>query len=250
MPDHIPQPPMPPDRHPGWEGLYLATEIKRCVDRHQPTYVEWLAGGSRPSLVLEVNPADDLSDRDQEVVAIVEGIERLFSSEVLEEALGTPGEPGDDEKIAAVAAGMGAAFGELVDWALRTRGAEAPAEWRPAYRALAQIVETPLRQIREFADGFCEATTTTVARQRAGEDPEGGIEMILVVSIPDDDVAAFSRALAEVSGAVPNPPDSTLDAVLRDRSGGSSTRGARHLLRWMLIGVVLAVSLRVLGLVG
>ena len=246
MAEHTPQPPLPPDRHPGWEGLYLATEIKRCVDLHQSTYEHWLAGGSLPSLVLEVDPADDLSERDDQVVAIVMGIERLFSPAVLEEAIGKPGEPGDDEKIAAVAAAMGTAFGDLVDWGLRTRGAEAPAEWRGVYRALAQIVATPLRQIREFADGFCAATTSAVARQRAGEDAGAGIEMVLTVSIPDEDVAAFSRALAEVKGVRATAADPLLV------QGGASGRRARasHLIRWMLVGVVIAVSLRMLGIVG
>ena len=246
MAEHTPQPPLPPDRHPGWEGLYLATEIKRCVDLHQSTYDHWLAGGSLPSLVLEVDPADDLSERDDEVVTIVMGIERLFSPAVLEEALGRPGEPGDDEKIAAVAAAMGTAFGDLVDWGLRTRGAEAPAEWRGVYLALAQIVATPLRQIREFADRFCTATTSAVARQRAGEDPGVGIEMILTVSIPDEDVATFSRALAEEKGVRPAATDSPLGPV---GDGGTRTR-ASHLIRWMLVGVVIAVSLRAFGLLG
>jgi len=247
--EHVPQPPLPPDRHPGWEGLYLATEIKRCVDLHRSAYAGWLAGASLPSLVLEADPADDLSQRDQEVVDIVKGLERLFSPEVLEGALGRPGEPGDDEKIAEVAAAMGNAFGDLVDWGLRTRGAEAPTPWRATYRALAQIVETPLRQISDFAEQFCSSTADAVARQRSGEDPGAGIEMILTVSIPDEDVAAFSRALAEVKEATSTSPRSSRSAMasgLEPQARG----GARHLIRWMLVGVGVAVALRAFGILG
>ena len=70
--------------------------------------------------------------------------------------------------------------------------------------------------------------------------------MILTVSIPDEDVATFSRALAEVKGVRPAATDSPLGPV---GDGGTRTR-ASHLIRWMLVGVVIAVSLRAFGLLG
>ena len=238
MSDAANQPPPTPDRRPGWETLYLATEIKRCIDSHQSAYETWLGGGSTPSLVLEHDPVTDLSQRNDAVVAIVGRFEPLFSPATLEVALGRPGEPGDEEEIARVAAGIGSAFGDLIEWSSTTRGAEPPPDWQDAYRALAQIVDTPLRQIRTFGDEFCAQTMTAIDRQRSGQDPGPAIEMSLTVSIPDEDSEAVARALDAVARRT------TTDA------GGTSLRHPLHVIRWALVGAAVVLVLRALGLLG
>jgi len=238
MSDPANQPPPTPDRRPGWETLSLATEIKRCLDSHQSAYETWLGGGSTPSLVLEHDPITDLSQRNDAVVAIVGRFEPLFSPANLEVALGRPGEPGDEEAIARVAAGIGSAFGDLIEWSSTTRGAEPPPDWQDAYRALAQIVDTPLRQIRTFGDEFCAQTMIAIDRERSGQDPGPAIEMSLTVSIPDEDSEAFARAL---------------DAVARRTTtvaGRTSLRHPLHLIRWALAGAAVVLVLRALGLLG
>jgi len=237
------EPPLPPDHLPGWETLFLATEITRCLGVHRPPYEAWLAGGSTPSLVLEADPTDDLRDRDAAMVSIIEGIEPLFSTATLAEALGVPGVPGDEATITALAGGIGAAFGALVDWASSTRGAEAPAGWAEAYRALAQIAAGPLRQIWRFGEEFSAAASGAVAHQRAGGYAGSGIEMRLMVAISDEDVAAFSRALEGVPVARIGVPDA--GGVDVERAGRR-----RHLLRWMLAGALIATVLSAAGLLG
>jgi len=72
------------------------------------------------------------------------GVKLELAPEAQASALGLPGQSGDAEAIAHLAARWNSIYVDLMQWAARLRGASTPSECHAAMDALAAIVDSPM----------------------------------------------------------------------------------------------------------
>ena len=186
---------VPPDHEPGWEYLYLASELSRGCKKHADALQEFQSGHVVSSQPVQ-DPLDSLKSFRDEIAIIVSEAIKAFDGDRLTKALGPPGEPGDEVEIRRVAGDLAAGYDRMIDWAQRLRSAAVPASWRPAFWALSDFVRLPLEQIGEFSESLSRTTERVVADLRAGRKPNDPIALTLSISIDDEAVSEFNDALA------------------------------------------------------
>lgn len=204
----------PPDHGPGWEYLYLASEIARGLADHDPEYRDYLSGVVQPSGEVLNDLPKQLSDLSREVIEIVASMDLFFSPEALEKALGPPGQPGDEEAIRGIAKGLSDMYAALIAWAQSIRGATVSGEWHPACSALVRMVAAPIGEIREFSALTSETVGQLVADLRNGKSPSSSTTLTLKLNVPDSYISEFEQALGDVQRLVTGASDKGQESVL------------------------------------
>jgi hypothetical protein len=189
------------DRSPGWEHLMLIDELQASVAGYEREWRDHLTGYARPGarrITLD-EVREDLQTRMAAATSIIGNIDRLFRPEVIELALGPPGVPGDADQIRHWANRVIDVYGFLLAWSADTRGALAPDEAQEAYLTLAEMVDTPLRQFREFVAGMDRDMRPVIAALRADDD-HGPVELLfqLTLTIDDEIVARFHGQMEQL----------------------------------------------------
>lgn len=191
------------DRGDGWEYLLLISELASAMAGYDREWRDFELGVAYPdgeAISLEDVPAD-LQTRSRAAVRIVENVNRLFSDEAMERAVGRPGEEGDPDGIRHLARSIIDVYAALLDWAARVRGALPPDEALPVYRTLSDYVALPLQQMRDFVAELDEGIRPVIQDVRAGNVPDKPVELTftLTVSIDPAAEARFSEELDKLS---------------------------------------------------
>jgi hypothetical protein len=188
----------PPDHQDGWEYLYFASELARGIGEHESAFEFFAFGFVRPTGEQITDTRADISERSQEISRTVGNIDRLLSAAVLEQAFGPPGTPGDEDTIRQVTSGLVEVYAAMLRWAQQVRGATVPESWQPVYVALADFVEQPLHQFREFSSKLTKGVEVIVGELRSGRAPTLKLELKLTISIDPMVRAKFDEALRGV----------------------------------------------------
>lgn len=192
------------DREPGWEYLLLIDELQAGLAGYDAQWIDHTMrvaspGGSRIDLV---DVPNDISTRARVAGKIVSNITGLFGDNGIVAALGAPGEPGDPGLIRHVAAGVVDIYASLLRWTADSRGALAPTEVEEAYMALSELVDAPLRQIRDWVGELDSSIRPVVDAIRSGNPPAEQVRLVLTLtlSIPDDVTERLEKAISGLGG--------------------------------------------------
>ncbi|HZO06043.1 MAG TPA: hypothetical protein VFB52_06625, partial [Solirubrobacterales bacterium] len=123
-------------------------------------------------------------------------VERIFGSEVLNQAFGEPGEPGDPERISHVVRRLIQMYEGLMDWAAGLRNANVPDQFEELVELYAQMVDLPLVQIRDFVQHAADqiAQLSILAQDGTEEEP--------VIITLDLTLSADEALMSEVDSAL------------------------------------------------
>ena len=157
--------------------------VKRNDDEYRQIYVE-------PSLVREAAAfASTKIDEAKEIVAR----SGIFDPDALEAAVGKPGEDGDPEAIAALAARWVKDYEEMLAWGAELRDRPAPPPIHLLYSALALLITAAIKEIRDFAEQFDRDVHRVVADlQATGREPPPLVER-LTLTVDDNAQQALER---------------------------------------------------------
>jgi len=186
------------DRDAGWEYLALAQDLRGGLDSLEDQWRDYVLGLRSPAVadpIAEHEIAAILSVRIRAASMIVDSINNVLGPELLEEAFGAPGEPGDRAVIRYVASRVVRLYRGLLDWAEEVRSIVAPDSCDELLMGLARFVDEPIRQVREFVDEYETGVRAAVDALRAGRDEPVTLSFTLELSIPPETSADYQAAM-------------------------------------------------------
>jgi TIR domain len=157
-----------------------------------------LPGGSRTTLGAG-SVAEFISREMAWLGRQVATVKRILAPAILERAFGAPGEAGEPEQIEAAARRVVALYESLLDWAARIRNTDCGSEDEEVIELTAQMVDQPLREIREFIQTCADQIARFGILSEGGTD-EQPIEIRLALRLTIDEQvqervhAALNRA--------------------------------------------------------
>jgi len=131
-----------------------------------------------------------------DVQTYVSNAMRLLETEPTEKAFGPPGHPGDADAIEHLARRLVGVYDELLDWEARLRGGRVTTTFERAFALAANLVDTPIRQFREFFDAFADEMDQAGSKIDAGEPVK--ITLTLVLSVDETALAGFNQEVDSI----------------------------------------------------
>jgi hypothetical protein len=185
-------------RPPAWEFLFYASVLLR---RREEVEEKWRDHEIRYAPRTGKYIADEAAVRyitsaSEEVVAIIDGLDRVLDSDAQTLAFGKPGEPGSPQRIEHLATRLIGVYEELLDWARDLRGISVSKELRNAFEVEARIVDRPLQQIRDMIDEYVAQVEQIPPKLLRGESVH--LEMTLKLETDAEALAAFTEELRKV----------------------------------------------------
>jgi hypothetical protein len=114
-------------------------------------------------------------------------VERIFNPAILEQAFGAPGESGDPGLISHLAQRLIQMYEGFMDWAAGLRNTGVPDEYEELVELYAQMVDTPLRQIRDFIQHAADQTAQLAVLAQDGTE-ENPVIIRLKLTLTADEV--------------------------------------------------------------
>jgi hypothetical protein len=189
---------VPPNHEPGWEYLFLATELESGIHQLDDEYTRYMSGQVVPTGVTVSDPIQDAMARCDGAKEIVDQVNKYFAPKLLEKAFGPKGVAGDEETIRLVADGVVGVYRSCLQWGEQIRGTAVPVQWQPPYAALADMVTLPMQQIQEFTNSFLTSVRESVECVRAGKVTGRVLDFTLKISIDPSVSQRFEQALEEL----------------------------------------------------
>jgi len=193
----VPQGPVhgPPDHDPGWEYLYLATQLAKGIHGLDARFNKYMSGQVTPTGVSVSDPVRDAKSRCDEAAEIVDQVNKYFDPKLLESAFGPLGVAGDEATIRFVADGIAGVFESCLKWGETIRGTAVPIQWQSLYASLADMVTLPMQEIQEFSKDFLSAVEESVGAVRAGKSTGQVLNFTLKITIDPAVTKRFEAAL-------------------------------------------------------
>ena len=129
--------------------------------------------------------------------ACLSNIVRLAKQESRQRAFGLPGQPGEPALIEHIANRFMEVYEEIIDTAARLRGAGVSNKMIPVMDAAAHLVDTPLKQIRDFIDQLI--TQTDMIPDQLARNEDITIELALTLTIDDKDKQRLDQEMKRAS---------------------------------------------------
>jgi hypothetical protein len=217
MPDPQPAPPAHPhtprtadeiaillrDRPDAWEYLLYAGTLFLRMQREEPEYRDHLMRYA----TLAGDPLDEVAASSRliaafpDATALADILMELFESDVQELAFGRPGEPGDPDLIVALAERTMDGYVGMMRWGRDLRGARVPTRFRRAFKLAADMIRTPVEEMRGYVNEMVEKldATLTALAVSGPTTPVPVIEVALILTVKDSATDAFSAELERLS---------------------------------------------------
>jgi len=186
---------VPPNHEPGWEYLFLATELEGGIHQLDDEYTRYMSGQVVPTGVTVSDSVQDAVARCDDAKEIVDGVNQYFAPKLLDKAFGPKGVAGDEATIRFVADGVVGVYRSCLQWGEQIRGTAVPVQWQPLYSELADMVTLPMQQIREFTNSFLISVRESVEGVRAGKVTGRVLDFTLKISIDPEVSYRFEQAL-------------------------------------------------------
>jgi hypothetical protein len=131
-----------------------------------------------------------LSAEMNQIVGLIEALERVFPREIQEQAFGPPGVEGDPHRIEHLADRVILTYEGVLDWAANLRQVRPPDLLAPVFEIAPLVADRPLRKFRHFIDNA--VTELDRLHKILGEDePDEPIKLTLDLKLElDPDVMA------------------------------------------------------------
>jgi hypothetical protein len=170
----------------------ILDEIEKCSDIRRE-YQLGLALGSGESVAVS-NLGDWAQSRISEIQRIANSLNILVDQPV-KDAMGPPGQPGDEERIAFVARQIGLAYKEALQWVHRIRVTSAPEDLTCVLNEMARWADGIISSIEQWPKDSIDEIQNVLPRLLAGEN----IQMTLCLNIElGGDLNRFQTELQNV----------------------------------------------------
>jgi hypothetical protein len=184
----------------GWEYLLYAGVLWQCREALESKWRDHELGyGRRTREYLDDRQAlSFISHVAGDVAVCSENVIRMLNPEVQQRAFGAPGQPGDPALIEHIAMRFVGGYEEMLDVAARLRGVGVSTDLRPLMEAAAHLIDTPLREIRDFIDQFVVETDKFPDLLSAPGDETITVRLSLILTTDDAARKRFERELKHV----------------------------------------------------
>jgi hypothetical protein len=118
---------------------------------------------------------------------LVEGFNAIFQPDVLERALGAPGEPGDPERLMHLTQRLLDVYEGFLDEAARVRGASLPDEFQEAQKAAGIFGSNVIEEVRTFVAECVKSMEALpeLVDGRSEDDPPATLTLTLTLTLDD-----------------------------------------------------------------
>jgi hypothetical protein len=127
-----------------------------------------------------------------DAIALANTMMGCFSADALEAALGAPGEPGDAELIQHLARRTIDGYSQFLEWGCDLRATRVPSEFHTAFNLAADMMRTPVEEIRAYVNEV-RSTMDDLADRLAARSNDDPLEMTISLTVTVDPAA--SKAL-------------------------------------------------------
>jgi hypothetical protein len=185
------------ERPAGWEYLLYAGALRAGIDRLDTKYKDYSIGYA-PRLGVMIGRDDFLhfmQSQLNELELMIGSLNTVINNaEILEDALGPPGTPGDPDKIIHAASRVVRIYEDMLLWAEHVRGMAMPHKHREVAELLVQFSSPSINELRAFVDRFGAKINELPSRLACNEVIV--IEERIRFTIPDELVKSFNEKLA------------------------------------------------------
>jgi hypothetical protein len=117
-------------------------------------------------------------------------LNRVFDPEILEQAFGPLGKPGDSQRIVHVARGVIQIYESMMDWAAELRSTRIASDYQEILELTARMADGPIRQTRDFiqraADQIARIPTLIEEAKSQGATTDSPMEVELILHVELD----------------------------------------------------------------
>lgn len=142
------------ERPRGWEYLLFGGALYIGKDSLEKKWHDFEIPPHRRSYeIADVTEASKfLSEEMDQIVGLIEALERVFPPEIQEQAFGLPGVEGDPHRIEHLADRVISTYEGILEWAAQLRQVRPPELLGPAFEIVPMMAARPLRKFRDFVD--------------------------------------------------------------------------------------------------
>lgn len=176
----------------GWEYLLLGEVLEQNFNRYIELKWDLMYGLSFGNTKKIADPNDlleFLTSKTDGLLQITDNINVLFNN-AIPDALGSPGEPGDEEKIIYVGEKFGAVYKSLLQWGLEFKTLSVDEEWSNVLTAMSKMWESPISDLDNYMEKYKSGMKKLILHpsnymlSESSEAPET-IDLTLVLKSPD-----------------------------------------------------------------
>lgn len=174
----------------GWEYLLLGEILEQSLNQYIELKRDLIYGLSFGEITRITEPheiMDFISDRLNGLQRIIDNMNILFVS-AIPDALGAPGEPGDEEKIIYVGKRLGVIYESLLKWGLEFKTLSVEEIWNGVVDAILKIGASPISDLDKYIHKYKSAMEKLILQPDnyllTATEP-GNLDLTLVLSPPD-----------------------------------------------------------------
>lgn len=188
----------------GWEYLLFISELRAGLDRREADWRDYALtyappAGPSVSLADVLNHVGAQMDRSK---FIVRSIMLLVEPGSQERAFGRPDESGDRTLIEHLALRLTDCYGQMIEWGLARLSTVVPDDAYDLMVALSKMVETPIREFRDWVDTMERDFVSGLKQLESGEAESVHLTSELILTIPEGNLTEVNRQLRLVARAI------------------------------------------------
>jgi len=170
-------------RTAGWEYMLYAGVLAIGMQRLEQKYVDYSLGYAPRlgSMVSRAEFMDFIMAQLSDLMVMVDSLTKVFTGEVLEDALGAPGDGGDPDRIVHAASRAVRLYEDMLLWAERIRGHAMRPQQRRVAEMLVLFADQPINELRAFAQRLTARVDELPAALAAGGDEPFTIHLRLQI---------------------------------------------------------------------
>lgn len=170
-----------------WEYLLYSQILQDNLLECEELKKDWDLGISLGYQV-HVDPDELMSwilSHQKELTEKVNAVNALFRGDILEDAFGAPGEPGNPKGIAYLADRLGGIYRESIEWSIRCRSVCTDELFDRLLHIVSRLVENIVKEIEDFSGKMADDLEALI-QNPPEEDEHRTLEATLVLTVPDE----------------------------------------------------------------
>lgn len=191
------------EKPPGWEYLLLGEILEQRINEYEEIKRDLVYGFSFGNIrkLSELNDIFDfISSKTEKMLQLMGNFNVLFEK-AIPDAIGAPGEPGDEEKLIYVGERFGSAYESLLKWGMEFKNLSVNEEWIGLINSISQLWVSPVTDINEYIKkykaGMIEMSLNSdkylITKKNM---PTTTIDLTLVLNSPD--LSEFNAELEKI----------------------------------------------------
>jgi hypothetical protein len=178
-----------------WEYKLLVSEIQSRIDVLRPGTELFLAG-NREESGEEIHDAQAFfTESPKRMAEILRSVDAMDVPKKLNEALGPPGEAGNEVLIRSFARDLIEIPHQMLNLGRAVRGARLGSEFLEAQNMMSRLVQEPLRSFISNCDTFCDNLLAGLAAREAGGTQLVSLRLVLNFDVSKTDTEAIKAAV-------------------------------------------------------